>query len=171
MAHLVAIVQRLVGIEPHHHRLGADRKAAREHLEVLDRRLHVHQLLARLVVAAAQRVRVTGTRDAAPLPAVERLQVERKADAVADLRKVEGLVVARRRRREALVPQWLLVRNQPRVRHLQAEPHHRAVRGVLLHRLERERVVEQVDVVHQRHLLQPFARERVPPPDPVEDER
>ncbi len=42
---------------------------------------------------------------------------------------------------------------------------------MLLHRLERERVVEQVDVVHQRDLLQPLAREHVPPADPVEHER
>jgi hypothetical protein len=54
--------------------------------------------------------------------------------------------------------------------HLQPEPDHRAVRRVLLHRLERERVVEQVDVVHQRDLLQPLARVVVPVREPVDDE-
>src|SRR5207237_753899 len=47
---------------------------------------------------------------------------------------------------------------------------HRAVRAVLLHRLEREWVVQQVDVVHQRALLDPLAREVVPPAEPVDDQ-
>ena len=158
VSHLVAVVQRPRRIEPHHHCLGTDREAAREHLEVLDRRLHVHQLLARLVIPAPQRVFVTRARHPAPLPAVERLQVEREADTIADVGKVERLVVAGGRRRKALVPGWLLVRDQPGIRNLQAEPHHCAVRGMLLHRLEGERIVEQVDVVHQRDLLQPLAR-------------
>ena len=42
---------------------------------------------------------------------------------------------------------------------------------MLLHRLERERVVEQVDVVHQGDLLQPLARQVVPPGEPVDHER
>ena len=58
-----------------------------------------------------------------------------------------------------------------RLMHVQAEPHHRAVGRVLLHRLEGERVVEQVDVVHQRDLLQPLARDGVPPAEPVDHER
>ena len=54
---------------------------------------------------------------------------------------------------------------------VQPEPHHRAVRRVLLHRLEREGVVEEVHVVHERDLLQPLARDEVPPREPVDDER
>ena len=131
----------------------------------------MHQLFARLVVAAAQLLLISRTRDATPLSAVERLQVERKAHVVADVVQVERAVVARRRRREALVRRRLLVRDQPRVGHLESEAHHRAVRRVLLHRLERERVVQQVDVVHQRDLLQPLARQEVPPPDAIDDER
>src|SRR5205807_4363835 len=69
------------------------------------------------------------------------------------------------------LPIWReAVRDEPRLRHAQAEPHHRAVRGVLLHRLERERVVQQVDLVHQGDLLQPLAREVVPPREAVDDE-
>ena len=41
---------------------------------------------------------------------------------------------------------------------------------MLLHRLEREGVVEQVDVVHERDLLQPLARDVVPVRQPVDDE-
>ena len=42
---------------------------------------------------------------------------------------------------------------------------------MLLHRLERERVVQEVDLVHQGDLLQPLARQVVPPGEPVDDER
>jgi len=63
------------------------------------------------------------------------------------------------------------MRDQPGVRHANPEPHQRAVRRVLLHRLERERVVQQVDVVHQRDLLQPRARQVVPPRQPVDHQR
>jgi hypothetical protein len=41
---------------------------------------------------------------------------------------------------------------------------------VLLHGLERERGVEQVDVVHQRDLLEPLARVVVPVREPVDDQ-
>ena len=65
MVDLVAVVHRPVGLEVHHHRLGADREAAREDVEVLDRRLQVHQPLARGVVdgveLVASRIRVTPT--------------------------------------------------------------------------------------------------------------
>ena len=56
------------------------------------------------------------------------------------------------------------------VRHVEAEPDHRAVRRVLLHRLERERAVEQVGAVDQRGLLQPLARVVVPVGEPVDDQ-
>ena len=42
---------------------------------------------------------------------------------------------------------------------------------MLLHRLERERVVEQVHAVHQRDLLDPLARHVVPVGEAVDDER
>ena len=86
-------------------------------------------------------------------------------------RQVERQVVALGRRLEALVRRRLLVRDQPRVGDLQPESHHRAVRRMLLHRLERERVVQHVDVVHQHDLLQPLARQGVPPAEPVDHER
>jgi hypothetical protein len=54
---------------------------------------------------------------------------------------------------------------------VQAEPDHRAVGGVLLHGLERERVVQQVDVVHQGDLLQPLPGQVVPPRQAVDDQR
>ena len=87
MLDLVALVHRPVGLEVHDHRLGADRERAREHVEVLDRGLQVHQPLAGLVVARAQLVGVRDPRDADPLAAVERLHVERVADLLRDLRR------------------------------------------------------------------------------------
>ena len=168
---LVAVVHRPVGLEVHHHRLGADREATSEDVEVLDRGLQVHQPLAGGVVDGMQFGGVADSCDTDPLAAVEGLHVERVADLPRDLLEVEGEVVALRRRLEALVPGRALVRDQPRLRHVQTEAHHRAVGRVLLHRLERERVVEQVDVVHQRDLLQPLARDRVPPAEPVDHER
>jgi hypothetical protein len=41
---------------------------------------------------------------------------------------------------------------------------------VLLHRLEGERVVEEVDLVHQRELLQPLAGDVVPPGEAIDDQ-
>ena len=171
MVDLVAVVHRPVWLEVHHHRLGPDREAAGEDVEVLDRGLQVHQPLAGGVVDGVQLRRVADARDADPLAAVEGLHVERVADLRRDLLEVEGKVVALGGRLEALVRGRALVRDQPRLRHVQAEPHHRAVGRVLLHRLERERVVQQVDVVHQRDLLQPLARDRVPPAEAVDHER
>ncbi len=171
MVDLVAVVHRPVRLEVHDHRLGADREAAREDVEVLDRRLQVHQPLARGVVHRVQLGRVADASHADPLAAVERLHVQRVADLRCDLLQVERQVVALSRGLEALVRRRALVRDQPGLRHLQPEPHHRAVGGVLLHRLERERVVEQIHVVHERDLLQPLSRHRVPPAEPVDHER
>ena len=42
---------------------------------------------------------------------------------------------------------------------------------MLFHRLERERVVQQVDVVHQRRLLHPLTRDLVPPAEAVDHQR
>ena len=132
----------------------------------------MHHPLARLVVARAQLLGRADARDADPLAAVERLHEERVADVLADRLEVERRVVALGRSAgSARLSRRHLVRDQPRLGHADAEPHQRAVGGVLLHRLERERVVQQVDVVHQRDLLQPRARQVVPPREPVDDER
>ena len=166
----VAVVHRLLGPEVHDHRLGADRERAREVVVALDRGLEVHQPLARLVVGAVQLGAVADVADADPLAAVVGLHEQRVADGLRDLVEVERLVVLGRGVGEARVVGRVLVRDEHGPRHLQAQPQHRAVGGVLLHRLERERAVEQVDVVHQRDLLQPLAREVVPVGEPVDDE-
>ena len=170
MADRVAVVHRLVGAEVHDHRLGADRERAGEHVEAVDRRLQVHQPLAGLVVGAVQLVRVADVADADPLAAVVGLHEQRVADLLRDRVEVERPVVLGRRVGEARVVGRVLVRDQDRLRHLQPEPQHRAVGRVLLHRLERERAVEQVHVVHQRDLLEPLARQVVPVGEPVDDE-
>ena len=166
----VAVVHRLLGPEVHDHRLGADRQRAGEDVEALDRRLQVHQALAGLVVGLVELAAVLDARHADPLAAVVGLHEQRVADALGDLVEVERLVVLRRGVGEARVVGRVLVRDEDGLRDLQPEPQHRAVRRVLLHRLERERAVEQVHVVHQRDLLQPLAREVVPVGEPVDDE-
>ena len=168
---LVAVVERAVGLEPHDHRLGADREAAGEDVEAVDRGLEVHQAPAGLVVAGGELAGVADLAHADPGAAVERLHEQRVADLPRDVGEVERPVVAGGGVGEALVGGRLLVRHEPRRRHLQAEPDHRAIGGVLLHRLERERVVQQVHVVHQRDLLDPLARHVVPVREPVDDQR
>ena len=170
MGDLVAVVHRLVGTELHHHRLGADRERAREHIESLDRRLEVHQPLARVVVGAHQLVSVADAADADPLAAVVRLHEQRVADLVGDRRQVERQVVAGRRCTGSGRCRAGPCAAPGRLRDLQSEPDHRAVGRVLLHRLERERTVEQVHVVHQRDLLEPLAREVVPVREAVDHE-
>ena len=102
MPHLVAVVHRLRRVEPHRHRLGADRERADEDVEVFERGLQVHHPLARLVVARAQLLGRADARDADPLAAVERLHEERVADVLADRLEVERRVVALGGRLEAL---------------------------------------------------------------------
>ena len=117
-----------------------------------------------------QLVAVLDPRDADPLAAVVGLHEQRVADPLGDRPEVERLVVLRRHVLEARVLRRVLVRDQHGLRHLDPQPQHRAVGRVLLHRLERERAVEQVHVVHQRDLLQPLARDEVPPGEAVDHE-
>src|SRR4029450_10715324 len=63
-----------------------------------------------------------------------------------------------------------LVGQQPGRGHVEPEPDGGAVAGVLLHRLEGERVVEQVGPVHQGDLLEPFPRVVVPVGEAVDDQ-
>ncbi len=166
----VAVVHRLVGTEVHDHRLGADRERAGEDVEAVDGGLQVHQPLAGGVVRVVQLLGVADVAHAHPLAAVVGLHEQRVADVLGDRLEVERPVVARRGVRVAGVLRRVLVRHEDGLRHLQPEPQHRAVRGVLLHRLERERRVEQVHVVHQRDLLEPLARDEVPVGEAVDDE-
>ena len=167
MGHGVPVVHRLVGPEVHHHRLRADRQRAGEVL-VVDRGLEVHQHLAGLVVRAVQVAAVVDPGDAAPAAAVERLHVQRVAELLGEVVEVERLVVLLRRVGPAHVVDGVLVGHQRGRRDLEPEPDHRAVGAVLLHRLERERAVEQVGPVDQRGLLQPLARVVVPVRQPVD---
>ena len=128
----------------------------------------MHQPPPRGVVGALELGTVADPADADPLPAVVGLHEQRVADLLGDRGQVERLVVPGGRVLEAGVVRRVLVRDQHRRRHLQPEADHRAVGRVLLHRLERERAVEQVHVVHQRDLLEPLAREVVPVREPVD---
>ena len=54
MRHGIPVVHRLVGLELHHHRLGARWSRHAKDLEVRDRLLQVHQHLAGLVIGRVQ---------------------------------------------------------------------------------------------------------------------
>ena len=162
-------VHRLLRPEVHHHRLRADRQRPGE-VVVVDGGLEVHQHLAGLVVRLVQVAAVVDAGDAAPGAAVERLHVERVAEVLGDLVEVELAVVLLRGVGPADVVDRVLVRHQRGRRDLQPHPDQRAVGAVLLHRLERERAVEQVGAVDQRGLLQPLARVVVPVRQPVDDQ-
>ena len=170
MRHRVAVVHRPLGLELHDHRLRPDRQRAREHVEPLDRRLQVHDPLPRRVVRALELGAIDDATDPDPLAAVVGLHEQRVADLLGDRGQVERLVVLVRGVLKARVVRRVLVRHEHRLRHLQTEANHRAVGGVLLHRLEGERAVEQIHVVHQRDLLEPLAREVIPVGQPVDDQ-
>ena len=165
----VAQVHGLVRPELHDHRLGADGQRTGEDV-VVDGLLQVHEHLAAGVVRGVQFGGVVDARDAAPGPAVVGLHEQRVADLRGDGIQVEGLVVPGGGVRVARVVDRVLVRHEHGLGHLEAEPHHRAVGRVLLHRLERERAVQQVHAVHQRDLLQPFPGHVVPVGEPVDDQ-
>ena len=169
MGHLVAGVHRVLGPEPHHHGLGPDRQGPHE-LVVVDRGLQVHQHLARGVVGPVQVVVVVDPRHPTPAAAVERLHVEREPELVGDGVEVERPVVACGGVGPARVVDRVLVGHQDGPRDLEPEPDHRAVGAVLLHRLERERRVQQVGAVDQGGLLEPLAGVVVPVRQAVDDE-
>jgi hypothetical protein len=164
-------VHRPIRLELHDHRLGADREAAGEHVVVLDRCLQVHQAFTRFVVARVEFSIVLHPGHPHPGSAVERFHEQGIANLARDLFEAERLVVFSRHVWEPVILRWFLMRDHPRVRHLQAQPHHGAVSRVLLHGLERERVVHEVDVVHDCGLLQPLTRDVVPVREPIDDER
>ena len=165
----VARVHGQFGLEAHDHGLGADRQRAGEHV-VVDGLLQVHEHLAAGVVGGVQLGRVIDPGHAAPGAAVVRLHEQRVADLPGDGIQVERLVVAGRGVGVAGVVERVLVRHQHRLGDLEPEPHHRAVGRVLLHRLEGERAVQQVDPVHHRDLLEPLPRVVVPVREAVDDQ-
>ncbi len=168
MTDRVARMHRLVRVEVHHHRLGADRQAAGEHVEAVHRFLQVHQPLPGLVIGPVQFGRVADPGHPDPGAAVIGLHEHRIADAFGDHVQVEWLVVASCGVGVLRVFRRVLVRNQNGLRHLETKPHHGAVCGVFFHTLKGERAVEQVDIIHQRGLLEPLAGMVVPVSQPVD---
>ena len=126
--------------------------------------------MARRVVGAMQLVTVADTAHPDPLPAVIWLDEQRVAEPIGNRGQIKRPVVAGGRVLEARIVGRVLVRDENRWRHFQPKAEHRAVGGVLLHRLKREGAVEQIYVVHQRDLLQPFARVVVPVRQAVDDQ-
>ena len=167
---LVAEVQRLGRVVVGDHRLGADGQPAGEDVVALDPGLDVHQLPARGVVGRLELLGVPDAVDVDPAAAVERLHVHRVADPLPHRQQVEGPVVARGGGGEALVLGRDLVGQQPGLGHVEPQPDGGAVAGVLLHRLEGERVVEQVGPVHQGDLLEPLPGVVVPVGQAVDDQ-
>ena len=128
----------------------------------------MHQHLAGRVVGPVELIAVVDPADATPGSAVERLHEHRKADPTGHLVQVERQVVGAGRVGPLLMIEGVLVRHQHGGWDVESEPDHRAVGGVLLHGLERERIVEQIGAVHQRGLLQPLPGVVVPPGQPVD---
>jgi hypothetical protein len=164
----VALVQRLRRVVLDRPRLRADPDAAHEAVEGEDALLQVHHELARFVVGVAQRLLVVDLVDPDPAAAVEGLHEERVAEVLAHLSEVEELRVALERHLQVRLLLVRLRRDQPGRRDRQPEAHHRAVRRVLLVRLHRPRVVEDVDAVQDHGLLDPLAAEVVPVRQPVD---
>ncbi len=154
----IAQVHGLVRLKAHDHRLGADRQRAGEHVVVVDRLLQVHQHLAALVIRGMQFRGVPDPGYAAPGAAVVRLHIQRVTDPLRDGVQIEWPI------------DRVLERHEYGLRHLEPQPHHRAVSRVLFHRLKGERAVQQVHVVHQGDLLQPLPRVVVPVSEPVDDQ-
>ena len=169
MVDRVPQVHGLVRLELHDHGLGADRQRPGKHV-VVNRVLQVHEHLAAFVVGGVQLGGIADPRDPAPGAAVVRLHEQRVADLLGDRVEVERLVVLGRGVGVPRVVHRVLVRHEYGLWHLEPEPQHRAVRRVLLHRLEGERAVQQVHVVHQRDLLEPLARDVVPVGQTVDDQ-
>ena len=171
MIHRIALVHRPLWMEMQDDRLGADAEAAGERVVAIHRCLEVHQPLLELVVRAVERLGVLDAADADPRAAVERLHVQRHPDGAGDRLEVEIAQVSLRGPCETGVVRRRLVGQHPRLGNLEPEADHGAVRGVLLHRLERERVVEEMDAIHEHDLLQPLSRHRVPPAQAVDHQR
>ena len=171
MVDRVPQVHGLVRPEPHDHCLGSDRQRTGEDVVIIDGLLQVHEHPAAGVVGGVQFGRVADAGDAAPGAAVVGLHEQRVADPLGDGVEVERLVVAGGGIGVTGVVHRVLVGHEHGVRHLEPQPHHRAVGRVLLHGLEREGAVQQVHVVHQRDLLQPFPRHVIPVRQPVDDQR
>jgi hypothetical protein len=163
-------VQGRRGVVLQHPDLRTDADAADEQLIRHDAPLQVHQELAALLVGVAQLLLVVDLRYADPAATVEGLHEQREADLPSDLAEVEELRVALERAFEVRLRVVALGRDEPGLRDGQAELGHRAVRGVLLHRLHGPRIVEDVATVEDGRLLDPFARRLVPVREPIDDQ-
>ena len=130
--------------------------------------LQVHDAAARLLVRRLQLVGVVDPAHPHPGASVVRLHEEGVAELLANLTKIEQPGVALQSRLQVGGGLVLLGRDHPGVGHGQAEPHHRHVRAVFLHRLEGPRVVEDVQPVHEHGLLDPLPADLVPVGEPVE---
>ena len=166
----IARVERRRGVVLDRADLRTDADGAHEGVVGPDTLLQVHDELAAAFVGGDELVPVIGLRDADPTSAVVRLHEERVADLIAHLFQVEELGIARERLLEIRRVLVLLRRNEPRLGDRHAQAHHRRVRGQLLHRLDRPRVVEHVEVVEQDRLLDPLARIGVPVRQAVEND-
>ena len=167
---LVAVVEGGAGVVLDDVDLRSDADGADEQVEGVDGLLQVHDPLAGLLVGAAQLLRVVDAGDADPGAAVVGLHEERVAEALADLLELPLATVALHRGVDVgVVGEPLLGRDHPGLGDRHPELHHGAVGGVLLHRLQRPRVVEHVEAVHDDGLLDPLAAGMEPVGEAVED--
>jgi len=130
----------------------------------------VHDRRGRLFVGTVERVPVGDVADAAPTAPVEGFHVEGVADEVREGAEVEAVLVAGNGGAVFVGVRAAVRRDEPGFGDVQSEPDHGDVGGVFFHALKGEGVVEQVHVVEQGSLFQPFARLVVPPREAVDDE-
>ncbi len=129
----------------------------------------MHHALAALLVGGPQLLLVVDPAHPHPGAAVVGLHEQRIAEPAPDLAEVEEPGVALQGGLQVGQRLVALGRHHPGVGHRQAQPHHGAVGGLLLHRLDRPGVVEDVEPVHQDRLLDPLPAGVVPVGEPVED--
>ena len=170
VVHRVAVVQRCRRVVADQPGLRSEADAADEQVVRLDGPLQMQQVRAALVVGAMQFGFVIDPTHAGPSATVVRLDEQRVADLLADLAEIEQPGVALQGDLEVGLRLVLLGWHHRGGRDRHAEADHRAVRRVLLHRLDRPRVVEHVQPVGEDRLLDPLPARRVPVGQTVDDE-
>ena len=168
--HPVAVVQRRVGVVVDAAPLRAEANAANETLERDDTFLQVHDSDAALVIGFEQRFAILDRSNANPGTTVIGLHEKGIADLVANVAEIKQLRVTFERRLQIGRFRVRFGRYHPGFRHRHAEPHHRAIRRLLLHGLQRPGIVEHVKVVSNDGFLNPLARRVVPVRQTVDDD-
>jgi hypothetical protein len=168
--HCVSVVQRGLWIVEDHVGLWAQADAPHEAVEGGHGFLEEHDQLPALLVRFAERGLVLQATHRPPATSVIGLHEHGVAQLTSDGSQIEVTGVALEgdfQILHRLVGVW---RDEPRLRYGEAQPDHPCERGQLLHRLDRPRVVEHIEVVEHHGLLDPLAPRMVPVGESVDDQ-